>query len=292
MMLLAIVKKVAAGGAVVGSAAGLTWVSTGPLVGVALAEPRAWIDEPLDGATLAPGEEIMIVAHATDPDGVDLVTLRIDGKPVEARTGGGHPLTTVEFEWVPPTAGEYALEVRGRDDSDFGAPGLATVTVADPPEVDEPGGDADDQESTTTTTSGTTTTTTGSDSTTSTSAATTTTRPVVTVLPSTPTTRPPPPTTQCQQSPPTLVSPLDRASLRISPTLAWSHQGCAVDGFRVKVARTPDGTPIATSPTLGPSVRSWAPRGGFPCDGRPVYWQVATIDGRALRWSGVWSFTC
>jgi hypothetical protein len=307
-----------------GMAAGATWIATGPVVGALAPEARAWIDTPLDGAVLPVGLPVEIVAHATDKDGVALVTLRVDGVEETTATGGGGSLVTVPITWKPPGKGTYELEVIGEDDQGgTGDVGAATVTIGDVPAADGTGPSSTDSTTTTapagpgdtTTTSATvvgggdpssttsttdpgapttqpssTTTRPGASTTTSRpTTTTTTTRPTTTTTAATTTTTTAPP---CQAVPPSLASPSDGATLRTSPTLSWVYQGCPIDGFRVEVRRVVANPPVITSPTLDPSARSWAPPDGFACDGRPWYWRVAALTGRDLRWSTTWSFTC
>jgi hypothetical protein len=277
-----------------GVAAGVTWVGIGPLSATPPAAPRAWIDEPLAGALLPPGEAVDVVTHATDGDGVALVTLIVDGEEVETVTAGGGSLVTVEVEWMPPGEGTYLLEAVGEDTKGKqGEPGQASITIGSPP---EPGDAATSTTTSTTTDEAMTTSTTieGEGSTTTAPpggpGVTPTTRPGATTT----TTRPPTPTTAppCQRPAPVLTSPGDgRTGTAGDLTLAWAYSGCSVRSFRVEVSLTPDFPPTrVTVGIVAGDAGQWQVQPALLC-GRTYHWRVRWVDQVEGPWSSVRTFT-
>jgi hypothetical protein len=276
-----------------GVAAGVTWVGVGPLAAAPPAAPRAWIDEPLPGAVLPPGEAVDVVTHATDEDGVALVTLLVDGEEHETATAGGASLVTVELEWLPPGEGTFVLEVVGEDASgQRGEPGQATVTIGAAPEAGQAStttsttvGDPASATSTTAAADGSTTTApTGRPGVTPTTrppATTTTTRP--------PTTTTPPP---CQRPAPALTSPGDgRTGTTGDLALAWAYAGCPVRSFRVEVSLTADFPPTrVTVGIVAGDARQWQVQPALIC-GRTYHWRVRWVDQVEGPWSSVRTFT-
>lgn len=113
-------------GSVIGVVAGVGL--TGRSAPAAETPARAWIDQPSDGAAL-PLASIVITAHATDADGVDVLSLLVDGAVVhEERPAIAPTLLVAEARWDPPGPGRYEIVAVGRDPS--GAEGVAaTATV-------------------------------------------------------------------------------------------------------------------------------------------------------------------
>ncbi|HEY7565502.1 MAG TPA: Ig-like domain-containing protein [Acidimicrobiia bacterium] len=90
---------------------------------------QAWVDDPLDG-TLVTSAPVAIVAHATDPAGVTLVRLSVDGQVVTETAASGATLVTVEFSWTPPGDGLFLLEVSGSSQAGvWGQPGAIVLEV-------------------------------------------------------------------------------------------------------------------------------------------------------------------
>lgn len=177
-------------GVAIGAAAisgALTWVATADSADLGTGPARAWIDSPLDGATVADAP-LSVVAHAYDPAAVDEVVLSVDGDEVQTIAPGGadHRLVSVEMTWDPPAPGVYVLQVIGRGDAGAGRAGRASVRVGDldSPAVDAvpfvPPSAADTEVSTTTSSSTSTTSATAAPPTASTSPGATTTAPTTT----------------------------------------------------------------------------------------------------------------
>lgn len=85
-----------------------------------LAGPRAWIDRPLDQAEYLLGESVPIRWHASGDAGLRQVEVRINGETVDLADDLDPYLLIVsqEFDWTPPEAGEYLLEVIPTDTND------------------------------------------------------------------------------------------------------------------------------------------------------------------------------
>lgn len=130
--------------AVAGVAAATTWtVANPPADHMGTGGPAAWIDDPLDGTELpANVEEVGVVAHATDPDGIVELVLSVDGQAVNTVETSGEELVDAELAWRPPGAGTYQLVVVGRDPSGAATrPGRASVQIgsgADRPTTTQP----------------------------------------------------------------------------------------------------------------------------------------------------------
>lgn len=93
--------------------------------------PEAWIDAPLNGATLPLGP-VDVVWHAAASKGVELVEFGVNGAPVEATPPGnvGAAFVTGTRTWSPPAAGNYVLHVRAQGKGGaWGAVRTAQVTV-------------------------------------------------------------------------------------------------------------------------------------------------------------------
>jgi len=77
--------------------------------------PQAWIDAPLDGASL-PLAPLEVVAHAAASDGVALVELSVDGAALSSAPPDdtAAALVSVRRAWQPEGPGNYTLRVRAQ----------------------------------------------------------------------------------------------------------------------------------------------------------------------------------
>lgn len=228
--------------------------------------PRAWIELPASGSVL-PDAPMVVLVHATDPDGIRSVSLAANDQPAGEATTTGDALVTAPITWDPPSPGEWRLVATGIDTGgNRTAVGSVHITVRD-----FSGGSA--TSSTTTTTEATTSSTTTSSSTTTTSSSSTTTSsPPPT---STTSTTAVPPTT-CVPSTPVAVSPADAAFiLDRHPTFTWTAGSCDPANFTVQISR--DAT-FATSEVTGTapgSARSFGPIGPALTCHVNYWWRVA-----------------
>lgn len=90
--------------------------------------PAAWIDKPLNGSSHPLGP-IEVLTHASASAGVSQFRLEVDGETV-ASAAPDHPgqsLANIRFDWSPPAAGEYALQVFAQ--SGAGQWGESTASV-------------------------------------------------------------------------------------------------------------------------------------------------------------------
>ncbi len=281
----------------VGAGVGLVWpqnAATSPADG----PPRAWIDDPLDGATVDLGP-VEVVAHAYDPAGLTGMRLMVDGAVVaENPLDAAGVLAHLTWTWTPPADGVYVLEVTGSGKSGTGLPGRALVIVG------RTRGTAPTSSTTSTTTTipVSTTTSIGSSSTVTTLPATTTTVTTATTVPTSITTTTTVPTTTTSPGPctppaPILLSPLDGAAYigpDLSLTLDWSAwrgatPTCQPSGFYAELARAPGARPIA-SQHFGPETTEWIPsRTVWSCNA-DHYWRVYSkrSDGSLGAVSEVW----
>lgn len=282
---------------VVGGSAGVTWAVTDTGQDpTTTAGPAAWIDDPLDASVLpADVGEVVVVAHATDPDGIVAVVLTVDGAEVDAATMPADDLVIADdLRWSPPGPGTYELRVVGRD------PGGATT----PPGIAHVQVGADEEQPTTTTVPGDTTTVPG-DSTTSseatpgststTAAGSTTTRPGVTTTTApgaTTSTSSAPTTTTCVPGTTTNQSPAHGGSVGTkTPTLEWAYAGCGPDSFSVQVSRDAAFSRTEAEGSAAGTDRSWVVSPELSCN--ITYWfRVRSVVGRTTgAWSSPTSFT-
>ena len=91
------------------------------------AGPRTWIDWPLEENNPVSVEPVLIMAHASDADGVGSMVFSVDGSQITETSVGGGRLESASFEWMPPGPGNYTLSVYGTDGS--GARGAAASVV-------------------------------------------------------------------------------------------------------------------------------------------------------------------
>lgn len=284
-----LIGKVGAVLVVAGGSAGVTWAVTDDGSDlITTAGPAAWVDDPLDGSVL-PSDvgEVIVVAHATDPDGIVEIVLTVDGAEVDSADTGGDDLEkTEELRWTPGEPGTYELRAFGRDPGGATTPpGIAVVQV----------GTDEEQPATTTTTTGPADSTSSSEvaaeSTTTTASGSTTTRPVTgtttaTTAPATTTTTRP--TTTCVLGTPVNVSPTFGGTK--TPTLEWTYDGCAVDQFSVEVSRDQQFLRTEASANVPGTDRAWTTP-PLSCD--TTYWfRVRALLGRTWgTWSSPTSFT-
>jgi len=94
---------------------------------------QAWIDAPLDQATLplAPYE---LVVHGSDPVEIKAMEISIDDQTVftEANPNPSELLVTSRFAWNPPGPGEYIIKARSQNSSEsWSKPAVVSVTVTE-----------------------------------------------------------------------------------------------------------------------------------------------------------------
>jgi hypothetical protein len=97
--------------------------------------PQAWVDAPLNSATLPLGE-IEIISHAAGPGGIAQVELSVDGVVVRSdpNPSKSETLSLVRQKWLPRAGGTYLVTVRAQNISgDWSAPASVTLTILDAP---------------------------------------------------------------------------------------------------------------------------------------------------------------
>lgn len=91
--------------------------------------PRAWLDQPLDGAKLPLGPQ-QVTAHASDADGVTSLEFYVDGILLVRAPVGGSVLDDATVGWNPNAPGVYTIGVRATDSQgNVGAEAKVVVTV-------------------------------------------------------------------------------------------------------------------------------------------------------------------
>jgi hypothetical protein len=86
--------------------------------------PYVWIDVPIDGLRVPPGQAVRIEGHASYDGGIARVEIRVNGEPhlvqedLLVRAGLAH----YDQMWMPPGDGEYTIEVKA-----VGADGAESV---------------------------------------------------------------------------------------------------------------------------------------------------------------------
>ena len=93
---------------------------------------RAWFDQPLPGSHHAL-DAISVTTHATAPDGVNEVTLAVDGVQIGSLAFQSERLVTAQFQWQPEQEKGYTLTVRGRSGDVWGEPATVFVIVGPAP---------------------------------------------------------------------------------------------------------------------------------------------------------------
>ena len=244
----------------------------------AATKPSAWIDEPLPGAVLEPGQ-IQVTVHAADPGGIASVRFLVDGNDAATVEGPAGDLVTVQWTWVASEPGQHLITVLaaaiGGTTSD---PASVAVTIEGPPVAPPPP--------------------------TPTVVPTLAPTPVPTVPPTpkpTPKPTPPKPTAvptpaptpaPCTPPPPDALNPPDfflaQASSNPStnpPTFTWAYRtppACAPSGFRVSIVDSPSTGYSVGSGVLPASAGSWTPAAALPASGCPAYkwtFDVLRSDG-------------
>ena len=78
--------------------------------------PRAWIDDPLDGAYL-PLAPVVVQSHASWESGTASAALLVNGAQVRVdnATNASDPLASFAQPWEPAAPGDYTLEVVATD---------------------------------------------------------------------------------------------------------------------------------------------------------------------------------
>ncbi len=97
--------------------------------------PRTWLDRPLDGSKHPLGP-IIILAHASDADGVASFEFFIDQDPLVDVSAAGGRLGEAAVEWTPTEPGTYTVRARATDSAgNVGSEATSVVTVGDMPEA-------------------------------------------------------------------------------------------------------------------------------------------------------------
>jgi hypothetical protein len=102
-----------------------------PPLAATSAAPRAWMDAPLEGMSLAPGP-YEVVFHGASPAGIEKGELTVNGaaQPAPAIDLPGAALAVFRASWTPAGAGKYTLRARALDRAgQWSAAAQVTVTV-------------------------------------------------------------------------------------------------------------------------------------------------------------------
>jgi hypothetical protein len=96
---------------------------------VAVGEVRVWLDHPREGEQYVVGETIPIRWHASAPEGIREVELRINGEVFQVAADFDHAaiLVTQQHGWVPSVSGEYLIEAIATSNS--GASSMPTANI-------------------------------------------------------------------------------------------------------------------------------------------------------------------
>lgn len=96
--------------------------------------PNAWIDQPLEGSTFH-HSSITIQAHASDADGVAVISFYVMDEKVGEQQVGGGILENSSIVWQPPAPGEYKLSAQGIDNegNTGGKAGVGIIITGDSP---------------------------------------------------------------------------------------------------------------------------------------------------------------
>jgi len=96
-----------------------------------------WIDVPLDGLVVPPGQPVQVEGHASHPDGIRRVELFINGQlqetlPDPEMTGN---LASFAYQYTPPEPGDYTIQVVAYSAEDVASqPDSARIRVGEPEE--------------------------------------------------------------------------------------------------------------------------------------------------------------
>lgn len=97
--------------------------------------PQAWIDSPLNGTTLPPGE-VEIVSHAASSSGIAQVELSVNGAVIRTDTNPNpaETLSLARQTWLPTAGGTYQVSVRAQNrNGEWSAPASITITILEQP---------------------------------------------------------------------------------------------------------------------------------------------------------------
>jgi hypothetical protein len=94
--------------------------------------PTAWLDRPLDGATLPLGP-VTIQAHASDAGGVASFQFFVDDELLVTAPADGARLAEATAAWDPAVPGTYVIRARATDpQGNVGPEAISAVTVGEP----------------------------------------------------------------------------------------------------------------------------------------------------------------
>jgi hypothetical protein len=255
----------------------------------------AWFVAPVDGDQLTTGQ-VTVIAGATDPMGIAVLELSVDGEFVEGRLYEGAPeRVDAEFAWLANLEGNFRLSVRARGtDGVWGVPQTIVVTTAHLHPSDE----GLSPQTTTTSTSSTTTTTQAASTTrpATTTTTTTTTQPQAppssTPSTSTSTTSTTVGVTSCEPTNPSLDLPPNDAIVDNPPVLEWEYKGadpCRPDSQTLRFTGSTESGGGELLVDLPRWATNWRPPRLDDCTS--YTWKVfAQFGGQELK-SAIWSFT-
>lgn len=97
--------------------------------------PTVVITAPVNNSQVSLNQPVTIQATATDPNGILRAELWVAGRRVDEETSPsaqGQPTLTAAFQWTPPAADNYSLEVRAYNTQGaVNAPATVTINVID-----------------------------------------------------------------------------------------------------------------------------------------------------------------
>lgn len=96
--------------------------------------PKAWIDSPIDGASVPAGTPVSVISHAFAREGLSEVLLSVDGKAFKRGSPSppGEPFGKITQNWLPAQAGEHVLQVTAFDaNGEASNPATIKVRVVD-----------------------------------------------------------------------------------------------------------------------------------------------------------------
>ena len=93
--------------------------------------PTTWLDQPLDGAKL-PLARLVIMAHASDDNGVSSFDFFIDQQSLVSVAASGVRFGEASVEWQPPAPGTYTVHVRAvNSQGNAGPDAISVVTIGE-----------------------------------------------------------------------------------------------------------------------------------------------------------------